>query len=62
MTIERDDGDEPVGDTVCWLHQLCPDCGAMPSPGHPGRCWRCGRPAPDPGADPTEDVPAPGRV
>jgi hypothetical protein len=38
--------DEPVvaegGDPVCWLHQLCPDCGAMPDGAE--ICWRCGRP------------------
>ena len=62
MTIEQDDADEPVGDAVCWLHELCPACGAMPSPGQPDRCWRCGRPAPEPGADPTEAGPAPGRA
>jgi ribosomal protein S27AE len=33
--------DEP-GDAVCWLHQLCPECGAMPSGEQPERCWRCG--------------------
>ncbi|GAA1866342.1 hypothetical protein GCM10009772_47210 [Pseudonocardia alni subsp. carboxydivorans] len=35
-----------VGDPVCWLDRLCPDCGAMPSPtddgGPPQTCWRCG--------------------
>jgi hypothetical protein len=29
------------GDPVCWLHQLCPDCGAMPE--NSEICWRCGR-------------------
>jgi nitrile hydratase subunit beta len=33
---------EPVGDPVCWLHELCPACGAAPSPEVPGRCWQCG--------------------
>ena len=28
------------GDPVCWLHQLCPECGAMPD--RPDVCWRCG--------------------
>ena len=32
--------DEP-GDAVCWLPQLCPECGAMPTGEHPERCWRC---------------------
>jgi hypothetical protein len=31
------------GDPVCWLERLCPECGAMPSPDSPQRCWRCGR-------------------
>jgi predicted amidophosphoribosyltransferase len=35
----RDEG----GDDVCWLGQLCPECGAMPSADSPARCWRCGR-------------------
>ncbi|QJY49412.1 hypothetical protein [Pseudonocardia broussonetiae] len=36
--------DDP-GDPVCWLHRLCPECGAMPSEGDEGeRCWRCGTP------------------
>ena len=26
--------DEP-GDAVCWLPQLCPECGAMPTGEHP---------------------------
>ncbi|AHD23491.1 hypothetical protein Y013_24345 [Rhodococcus pyridinivorans SB3094] len=37
------------GDPVCWLHLLCPDCGAMlTSEEEP--CPRCGRehPIPDP--------------
>ncbi|MEV1292708.1 hypothetical protein [Pseudonocardia sp. NPDC049635] len=38
-------GDDTAGDPVCWLDQLCPECGAMPSGGGgagPRRCWRCG--------------------
>jgi hypothetical protein len=38
---------DPGGDPACWLHQLCPECGAVPSPEVPGRCWRCGHPADD---------------
>jgi monoamine oxidase len=30
------------GDPVCWLSQLCPECGAVPTAGEPHRCWRCG--------------------
>ncbi|OLL75377.1 MULTISPECIES: hypothetical protein [unclassified Pseudonocardia] len=37
---------DDVGDPGCWLDRLCPDCGAMPSPGDDGApprtCWRCG--------------------
>ncbi|MBW0092907.1 hypothetical protein I4I73_27110 [Pseudonocardia sp. KRD-184] len=39
------DADDGPGDPVCWLHRLCPECGAMPSEGDDGeRCWRCGTP------------------
>jgi hypothetical protein len=30
-----------AGDPVCWLHELCSECGAMPTAGSPDRCWRC---------------------
>jgi len=40
------DPDDGGGDAVCWLHQLCPECGAMPAEDAPtGTCWRCGEPA-----------------
>jgi hypothetical protein len=42
---QRQDADEPGGDAVCWLHELCPECGAMPTSDQPDRCWRCGHPA-----------------
>jgi uncharacterized protein YqeY len=29
------------GDPACWLHELCPECGAVPDAAAP-RCWRCG--------------------
>ncbi|MEA3056373.1 MAG: uncharacterized protein QOD30_1805 [Actinomycetota bacterium] len=29
------------GDPACWLHELCPDCGAVPD-APAARCWRCG--------------------
>lgn len=50
----RVDEHEP-GDPVCWLHRLCPECGAVPS-GEGGNeggdaCWRCGKPADDRDAD-----------
>ncbi|ATG50666.1 hypothetical protein CFK38_03370 [Brachybacterium vulturis] len=40
------DPDEAAGEAVCWIDQLCPECGAMPEgagaqdPSVP--CWRCG--------------------
>ena len=40
------DPHEPAGEAVCWIGQLCPECGAMPEgagaqdPSVP--CWRCG--------------------
>lgn len=43
MTAEGAGGDDP-GDAVCWLHELCPVCGAMPTAELPDRCWRCGHP------------------
>ncbi|MBF4481205.1 hypothetical protein SAMN02745947_03229 [Rhodococcus rhodochrous J3] len=46
---EKDHDDDLGGDPVCWLHLLCPDCGAMlTSEEEP--CPRCGRehPIPDP--------------
>jgi uncharacterized protein YqeY len=33
----EDDG----GDPACWLHELCPECGAVPD-APATRCWRCG--------------------
>jgi hypothetical protein len=39
-----DDGEG--GDPVCWLSELCPECGAMPA-GDANRCWRCGATRPD---------------
>jgi predicted amidophosphoribosyltransferase len=30
-----------MGDPVCWLNKVCPECGAFNE--HPDqRCWRCG--------------------
>ena len=43
--------DEP-GDPVCWLAQLCPECGAMPGDGP--ACWRCGTAIPP--AEPDERI------
>ncbi|MGQ0630744.1 MAG: hypothetical protein ACT4P1_06845 [Sporichthyaceae bacterium] len=30
------------GDAVCWLDQVCPDCGAMREAEPPTPCPRCG--------------------
>ena len=51
---ENDTVNEPGGDAVCWLHELCPECGAMPTAEQPDRCWRCGYPA-------AQDTPAVGQ-
>jgi hypothetical protein len=32
---------DAAGDPACWLHELCPDCGAVPD-APTRRCWRCG--------------------
>lgn len=36
-----------VGDPACWLHRLCPECGAVPAGRGERVCWRCGEPADD---------------
>ena len=37
----RKDAVKMVGDPVCWLDHVCPECGAFnDDPGSP--CWRCG--------------------
>jgi predicted amidophosphoribosyltransferase len=38
------DEDREVGDPVCWLDGLCPECRAMPTGEAPAVCWRCGTP------------------
>lgn len=50
MDAEQDRDD--VGDPVCWLDRLCPECGAMPTAdaAAEGRCWRCGTPTAEPDA------------
>jgi DNA-binding MarR family transcriptional regulator len=40
---QEEPGADEGGEPVCLLHVTCPDCGAVPSPEHPGQCWRCGR-------------------
>jgi hypothetical protein len=33
---------ESVGDRVCWLESVCPECGALVEAELPADCWRCG--------------------
>jgi len=45
---DEDDEYDEGGDPVCWIHLVCPECGAIESGGHrPG----CGS-APGPGVTP----------
>jgi hypothetical protein len=37
-----DDTEAEGGEAACMLHELCPDCGAVPDAGST-TCWRCGR-------------------
>ena len=39
-----DADDRASGDPVCWMHLLCPDCGALPTAAVPDRCRQCGAP------------------
>lgn len=32
----------PNGEAVCWLSQVCPECGALIEEQVPTKCWRCG--------------------
>jgi hypothetical protein len=40
--IEKPDEFESIGDRVCWLESVCPDCGALVEAELPAACWRCG--------------------
>lgn len=31
-----------AGDPVCWLGQVCDECGALIEAALPTICWRCG--------------------
>jgi quercetin dioxygenase-like cupin family protein len=35
-------GREEGGEDACWLHRLCPECGAVPDGSAPVYCSRCG--------------------
>ncbi len=37
------DNAESNGEAVCWLGQVCPECGAMIETELPADCWRCGK-------------------
>lgn len=32
----------PQGDPVCWLENVCDECGALVEGRLPATCWRCG--------------------
>lgn len=46
MSADRTEYEIEGGDPVCWMHLLCPSCGAMPDPDDggsaPRTCPRCG--------------------
>lgn len=42
--VNRDEKHDVSGDPVCWMHLLCPGCGALPTAALPDRCWQCGAP------------------
>jgi hypothetical protein len=33
---------EEVGDSACWAHRVCPECGRLNQTEHPGACEACG--------------------
>lgn len=43
------DGVTEGGDPVCWLEQVCDECGAMREDRTATACRRCGTPFPTPG-------------
>ncbi|MBY8881231.1 hypothetical protein [Actinacidiphila acidipaludis] len=45
----HDDGVTEGGDPVCWLEQVCDECGAMREDRSAAACARCGTPFPCPG-------------
>ena len=41
--MDDNPSDGPAGgDPVCWLEQVCPECGALVEADLPAMCWRCG--------------------
>lgn len=38
----NDASEDPVGDPVCWLSRVCPDCGLFVEQEPPAVCERCG--------------------
>ena len=33
---------EEVGDSACWAHRVCPECGRLNQAEHPDACEACG--------------------
>jgi hypothetical protein len=42
MEVEGDHEFTPQGDPVCWLENVCDECGALVEGRLPAVCWRCG--------------------
>jgi hypothetical protein len=42
MALQEPQEFEAVGDRVCWIESVCPDCGALIEAELPADCWRCG--------------------
>jgi rubrerythrin len=40
--VDEADPDAGGGDPACWLHRICPECGAVLSSAPPTVCPRCG--------------------
>lgn len=42
MESTHGEGFTSSGDPVCWLGQVCDECGALVEAALPATCWRCG--------------------
>ncbi|TQM78363.1 hypothetical protein FHX81_0629 [Saccharothrix saharensis] len=47
MESEESGRPEPVGDPVCWLSRVCPECGALDEGPARAVCPRCGAEMPE---------------
>ncbi|MCE6997138.1 hypothetical protein LZG04_20365 [Saccharothrix sp. S26] len=47
MESEENGGPEPVGDPVCWLSRVCPECGSLAEGPVRPVCARCGAEMPE---------------